>query len=57
MKKISKFDEITTIGNLAVKSARKENWEKGLPNVESKNGKVCYRLASGKTVDKYNWKK
>ncbi len=57
MKKISKFDEITTIGNLAVKTARKENWEKGLPNVDSKKGQVCYHLANGKIVDKYNWKK
>lgn len=57
MKKQSKFDEITTIGNLAVKAARKENWEKGLPNVESCKGKICYRLPDGKTVEKYNWKK
>ena len=57
MKKQSKFDEITTIGNLAVKAARKDNWEKGLPNVESCKGKVCYRLPDGKTVEKYNWKK
>ena len=57
MKKSSKFDEITIIGNLAVKTARKENWEKGLPNVDSKKGQVCYRLSSGKTVDKYDWKK
>jgi predicted ABC-type ATPase len=35
----------------------KENWEKGLPNVDSKKGQVCYHLANGKIVDKYNWKK
>lgn len=57
MKKRSKFDEITQIGNLAVKIARKENWEKGLPNVDSQKGQICYHLANGKTVDKYNWKK
>ncbi len=57
MKKSSRFDEITIIGNLAVETARKENWEKGLPNVESKKGQVCYHLANGKTVEKYNWKK
>lgn len=57
MKKTSKFDEITAIGNLAVKSARKENWANGLPNVESCNGKVCYRLANGKILKKYDWDK
>lgn len=57
MKKSSRFDEITQIGNLAIKTTREENWEKGLPNVESKKGQVCYRLADGKIVDKYNWKK
>lgn len=52
----SKFDEITTLGNIAVKITRQENWEKGLPNVESKSGKVCYRLSNGQTVNKYDWK-
>lgn len=55
MKKQSKFDRITQIGNLAVKSARAENFEKGLPNVDSYKRKIAYRLPNGKTVESYSW--
>ena len=36
------FLERLKIGNRAVKKAQKLNWEKGLPNVYSKNKKIYY---------------
>jgi hypothetical protein len=36
------FLERLKIGNRAVKKAQKLNWEKGLPNVYSKNKKIFY---------------
>ena len=36
------FLEHLRIGNRAVKKAQELNWEKGLPNVYSKNKKIFY---------------
>jgi len=36
------FLERLRIGNRAVKKAQELNWEKGLPNVYSKNKKIFY---------------
>ncbi len=36
------FLERLEIGNRAVKKAQKLNWEKGLPNVYSKNKQIFY---------------
>jgi len=36
------FLEHLKIGNRAVKKAQELNWEKGLPNVYSKNKKIYY---------------
>ena len=36
------FLERLKIGNRAVKKAQELNWEKGLPNVYSKNKKIFY---------------
>lgn len=36
------FFEFLKIGNRAVKKAQKQNWEKGLPNVYSKDKKLYF---------------
>jgi len=38
------FLEHLKIGNRAVKKAQKLNWEKGLPNVYSKNKKIFFEF-------------
>ena len=42
IKSDEEFLERLKIGNRAVKKAQKLNWEKGLPNVYSKNKKIFY---------------
>ena len=45
------FLERLKIGNRAVKKAQELNWEKGLPNVYSKNKKIYYEYPD-KTTEK-----
>jgi hypothetical protein len=44
--------EIQKIGNEAVSRALKENKEKGIPIVFSKNGVIYYELPSGEITNK-----
>ena len=46
-----KLLEFEKIGNLAVKKAQKQNWERGLPNVYSKDKKIYFEFPD-KTVKK-----
>ena len=46
------FLERLRIGNRAVKKAQELNWEKGLPNVYSKNKKIFFEFP--KETDKEN---
>ena len=48
--------EFLKIGNRAVKKAQKHNWEKGLPNVYSKNKKIYFEYPD-KTIIKKTDKK
>ncbi|MEN8264908.1 MAG: hypothetical protein ABFR82_15765 [Nitrospirota bacterium] len=48
--------EFLKIGNRAVKKAQKHNWEKGLPNVYSKNKEIYFEYPD-KTSKKKNDKK
>ena len=43
--------EFLKIGNRAVKKAQKNNWEKGLPNVYSKNKEIYFEYPD-KTIIK-----
>ena len=43
------FLERLKIGNRAVRKAQQLNWEKGLPNVYSKNKKIYYEYPNKKT--------
>jgi hypothetical protein len=43
--------EFEKIGNRAVKKAQKQNWERGLPNVYSKDKKIYFEFPD-KTVKK-----
>ncbi len=45
--------EFTKIGNRAIKKAQEHNWEKGLPNVYSKNKKIFFEFPD-KTIKKKN---
>lgn len=49
------FDDITRIGNRAVKKAQDQNREKGLPNVYCINGKIVFELPDGKLVSEYSF--
>ena len=40
-------DEMQRIGKLAVQKAREENRQRGIPNVNSLNGKLTYELPDG----------
>ncbi|MEI8388803.1 MAG: hypothetical protein WCG23_02850 [bacterium] len=50
-------DEITKIGNRAVKKAQEHNRLNGLPNVYSVNGKIVYELPNGDIVNEYDFSK
>jgi len=41
------INKILTLGNVAVGKAQKENLEKGIPNVYSKDGEKYYQLPDG----------
>jgi hypothetical protein len=49
------IDDITRIGNRAVKNAQEENRQKGLPNVYSINGKIVYALPDGTFTTNYKF--
>ena len=49
------FDEITRIGNRAVKKAQAENRRKGIPNVYSINGKIVFELPDGQLTTEYQF--
>jgi len=49
------IDDITRIGNRAVKKAQEENRQKGLPNVYSINGKIVYALPDGSFTTEYQF--
>lgn len=50
-------DELTRLGNRAVKKAQEENWKNGLPNVYSIHGKIVYALPDGTFTTEYEFKK
>jgi hypothetical protein len=47
--------EFEKIGNLAVKKAQKQNWERGLPNVYSKDKKIYFEYPN-KIIEKKDMK-
>lgn len=49
------IDDITRIGNRAVKKAQDANRRSGLPNVYCINGKIVFELPDGKFVTEYNF--
>ena len=49
------IDDITRIGNRAIKNAQEENRQKGLPNVYSMNGKIVYALPDGSFTTDYKF--
>ena len=46
------LEEITRIGNRAVREAQKENHRLGLPNIYSRNGKIIYEMPDGEIIVK-----
>ncbi|MFH0702232.1 MAG: hypothetical protein V2B14_01670 [bacterium] len=48
-------DDITKIFARAVKKAQEENWQKGMPNVYSINGKIVYALPDGTFTTNYSF--
>ena len=50
-KKPEDLCEFLEIGNRAVAKAQKQNWEKGLPNVYSKNKKIYYEYPDEKNKE------
>ena len=50
------IDDITRIGNRAVKKAQEENRQKGLPNVYEFGNKILYALPDGTFTTEYKFK-
>lgn len=49
------IDDITRIGNRAVKKAQQENWANGLPNVYEIGNQIVYALPDGRVVTEYEF--
>ena len=47
------IDDITRIGNRAVRKAQEENRQKGLPNVYELNDIIIYELPDGTVTSNY----
>ncbi|MEJ7700830.1 MAG: hypothetical protein WKF71_14450 [Pyrinomonadaceae bacterium] len=44
--------EFIRIGNRAVRQAQEENHRLGLPNINSRNGKIIYEMPNGEIIVK-----
>ena len=45
-------EQLTRLGNTAVRLAQEENRRKGIPNVYCINGKIVWQLPDGSITDK-----